>query len=437
MNNVEKRKKYIWILYYCLYVIGIVLMHKYMVMNYGDDNVSKQLTEGYSLVDWVVFRYNNWSARFLQEGLGYFMIWHPFLWKIINICIMASTPLVLSKLIDADDFDKIVCIFIFMLYPILDMKSAGWICTTNTYLWPAYAGLIVCICLKKYFFDNKYTWVEYMIFYVALIVACNHELLAGALLIVMVMYILHGIRSNKHLYMIYCGIIIDLINIVIVLISPGNAQRKEVEMLNHFEGFEKFSVVDKLYLGIMRVFKILVVQMNPLFLILCILVAIMATGCLKETYKKVIGIIPVSCIMILKSMIPTYTIGDIMSVNYYNWKSYIPLIMSIIILVSLTCSMLWILNSEYNNTIWYCPIVLLYAGLATQVAMGFSPTIYASGNRTATFMYFMMMYCIVLLYKFVKCRWMQDDMKQYKFGCCCAVLGCMGYVANLYLLNKF
>lgn len=437
MNNIEKRKKYVWILYYCLYVIGIVLMHKYMVMDYGDDNVSKQLTEGYSLVEWVVFRYNNWSARFIQEGLGYFMIWHPILWKLLDIIIMSSIPLCLVYLVNAVGDEKYVCIFVFLLYPIIDMKSAGWICTTNTYLWPAFFGLIACAYMKKCNDKQNCKWYEWVMFFIAEIIACNHELLAVLLLLIMIYYVANKLLTKqKAPIMLYLGVVIDVINIMVILFSPGNQLRKQMETANHFTEYESFNFVDKIYLGIVHIFKILVIEQNAIFLFLCIIIGIAAVCCLKETYKKIIGLIPVSSILIIKTIIPMYNVEEIKIVDFRKLGTYLPLLMAIGLLIAITLSLIYLLFDKNDYCMWCFPIILLYGGLATQLAMGFLPTIYASGNRTATFMYFSMMYCILSVLQLVKIKYKKTYKGNCEYGYIFAMLGVMAMFAQMYLLRN-
>ena len=183
------------------------------------------------------------------------------------------------------------------------------------------------------------------------------------------------------LYRHNIGIIIDVLNIVVILFSPGNQLRKQAEMMNRFLEFDDFSFIDKVYLGIVHTFKILVIQQNAIFLFLCIVLAIMSVNYLKEIYKKIIGIMPMASILIIKTILPKYKIKNMKSINYHMIGTYLPLCIAVVMLMAITISIVYLLyDKDYSNK-WYLPIVLLCGGLATQVAMGFSPTIYASGNR--------------------------------------------------------
>ena len=411
-KKIYMTEKLMWQMFILIYVIGVICMHYFMQMDIRDDLVSKEITKDFSMIEWVIYRYYNWSARFVQEGMGYYMIWHPMLWRCINIIIMIFIPVLYMYITDAKGLEKYFCIIVFLLYPIIDMKSAGWICTTNTYLWPAFFGLIVCALIKNYIdISRKTSWYKYIIFYIVLIIACDHELLAVVLLMILLYSIIaYYNKTHKFSFFLISGLIINISNIVLILFSPGNQIRKESETVIWFAEYADFSMWQKVYLGIVRIFNILVMEFDPIYVAFCILLCISVCLYSKSIFKSIASAVPLTICFVLKTMLKFYAVGDVTEINLNQLGTYIPFLLAVITLVCITISLTAIFENVKNIAL---PIVVLYGGLATTFAMGFSPTIYASEKRTSTFMYFSFMYILLLLLQKInaKVEWNEKNEK--------------------------
>ena len=181
------------------------------------------------------------------------------------------------------------------------------------------------------------------------------------------------------------------------------------------EEYENFNIFEKLYIGIARVCKILIMQHNALFVVLCIITMIAVFMYSKSTMHRIISIIPVAFCFVYDTILRSHVIGDIMSVEFRQIYTYIPLVVSVAVLVCLCGSFVIIYKEDKAWQQYILLILMLCGGLATSVAMGFSPTIYVSGYRTATFMYFSFMYIILYLSErvFIKLEWDECIKKQW------------------------
>ena len=393
MNNLRKKiedPKFRVIVFMSCYVLGVICMHFFIGTDHGDDSASRELVQGYTLFKWVAFRYEKWSARFIQEGLGFIMIWHGGLWKVLDTIVLATIPVLYTYIVGLKERTLYAATVFFMIYPIMDMSEAGWICTTNTYLWPAFFALIIGALLKNlYVKQGQWKWYMYAILYLTVIIASDHELLAALMFVVLLYYIIVFYESYKKIPIpAVVSIVLNVLNIVLILGAPGNRNRLKTETSIRFPEFESFNLIDKMYIGITRVCKILIMQHNALFAVLCVVTMVAVFVYCKSTIQRIIGGIPVVIEFIYDTILRSHVIGDIYSINYKQKHTYVPLIISIVVLICLIASFVFIYD---NMKDWkYCMllILLLLAGLATSVAMGFSPTIYVSGYRTATFMYF-------------------------------------------------
>ena len=85
----------------------------------------------------------------------------------------------------------------------------------------------------------------------------------------------------------------------------------------------------------------------------------------------------------------------ISSRNYTYIGSYINLIISLIIIISIFVSLLLIFKKIRNNIAFY----VFGCGLVTRLALAFSPTIFASKNRTFIIMEFCYLICTLLIWQ--------------------------------------
>lgn len=396
IDNVKKNRKHCIIVFY---LIGIVLLGVIMRPGLADDAVSKELTAGYSVVEWVVYRYNVWSARFLQEATGYYMIWHPLLWKLLNSLILFFMPFIIADILDFKEDEIIYCIFGVMLYPITDMASAGWICTSITYLWPVFFAIINCSLLCKYLKDVKLTLFQYILFFSTLILACNHELLAAFMLSLIVYNLISVFLQKKHMSkLLIISMVVIICNIIFILLSPGNQSRKVAETSAWFPNFNNLTVFHKLYLGIIRVYTVLVEERNSIFLVFCIVLAISVFVFSNKTFERLIGSLPLILIFVFSSLFSYYRVGSPIKIELRKMETYIPAILGGVFLVSIMLA-LYLVFRDCGGYITGIVITVLCIGIATTGVMGFTPTIYASGERTSIFMLFSFIFIILLMIK--------------------------------------
>ena len=81
MKNKKAERNYF---IYILYFVAVLVLVLQMRTDLWDDSATIGMLDQFSKVtDWVVHRYNTWSARFLQETIGYFVVPRPELWKIV------------------------------------------------------------------------------------------------------------------------------------------------------------------------------------------------------------------------------------------------------------------------------------------------------------------------------------------------------------------
>ena len=131
--------------------LAAVLWHVILSTNVGDDMVYfKTLLDGNSsLGEILAHRYETWSSRMVIEAVLIPLVHCPLLWKILDIVIFTSLPVLLCGLLGVTGRGRWFVTGLVLLYPFADMASAGWIATTTNYLWPLWGVLVIGMVLKQ------------------------------------------------------------------------------------------------------------------------------------------------------------------------------------------------------------------------------------------------------------------------------------------------
>ena len=107
--------------------LAAVLWHVILSTNVGDDMVYfKTLLDGNSsLGEILAHRYETWSSRMVIEAVLIPLVHCPLLWKILDIVIFTSLPVLLCGLLGVTGRGRWFVTGLVLLYPFADMASAG------------------------------------------------------------------------------------------------------------------------------------------------------------------------------------------------------------------------------------------------------------------------------------------------------------------------
>ncbi len=223
--------------------LAAVLWHVVLSTNVGDDMVYfKTLLDGNSsLGEILAHRYETWSSRMVIEAVLIPLVHCPLLWKILDIVIFTSLPVLLCGLLGVTGRGRWFVTGLVLLYPFADMASAGWIATTTNYLWPLWGVLVIGMVLKQFRCGRKVPVWEVAAALLACAYAGSQEQAAVLLLLLFGMEVLHYISEKcmkQPLLYALCGI--DIISLVYILSCPGNAIRSAQEMAGRMPEFADF-----------------------------------------------------------------------------------------------------------------------------------------------------------------------------------------------------
>lgn len=381
----------------------------------------------FGILKGIWMRYNTWSSRSLYTGFWYYFVNHYYAYKVVDSMLMTLIPLMLYKMSgDHRPTTAWAAVYIFLIYRLYNMSSAGWAGTTISYIFPSAFALVGMYGFVKFLRNLPFKPWEYPLYLSSIFIGANLETVSAAMLLVFILgFIWWRITSNdkKNYFGSYIYYIISLVFILLNLIwhlfSPGNANRSLFE-LRWFPGFQTLSIFRKMMLGGVNTLYDLFFNGNFLPLMCCILLCVIVFKRHKQIMPKIISLVPIVFSGIvgfrlleiglgkLNNVRPVadiilfgtwktsdfFNIGLIDTTNYFSYK---PLLAYTVIAVIFCCfiTSFFLAFPVKKATIY---IIILFSGLATSVVMGFSPTIWASGSRAHFFGEVTLMVIFTLLY---------------------------------------
>lgn len=367
---------------------------------FNDDLWFLEVSTDKGFLPFLLWRYDVWTSRLFIEGFLIFFSKHFWLWKIINSLILTG----FLYLIDYYTTDllgkKVNQLFLFLalftFIPLEQLNGAGWIATSTNYLWPVTAALF-----GFYPFYQKVKgrpinrWIAGLS-YLSLFFACNQELVAVCVFAWFGIFGLYELVKTKKVNITWLiPVIIAIASLLFILSTPGNDARMTQEIAHWFPNFSKLSMIQKFYLGVSSTFGILFSGGNYLFDIFLGLLALASIIRQQSILDKCIGIAPF--IIILISLITS----KIERFSIYHEK-LMHAQFSHIVFLALACffALLFIIlyRLAQPSLIHISIIYLLFLmGLFSRFSLGFSPSVWSSGDRT----FFIFNTCLLLISGFL------------------------------------
>lgn len=362
-----------------VFLVIVTIIHV-SVRKYGDDSIFSTCCENTDFFSYIIERYQTWSSRIIIEIS--FVLFCEFLpmwiWKVINIAMFYLLAHSISELFvekDKRKYNSIICLLLLCI-PFSVLNSAGWIATMNCYLWVAATALYSLIVIKKIYKNEHITIFQSITYILANLYASNQEQMAGVLFIIYTLAIVYFIKIKKikiaKYKMLIINYIINILCIIIILTCPGNSARQIAEVNHWYPEFYDLSIFDKGVLGITSMMYYLLEDCKLIFIILIFLISYKIYKSDKGKLDKIIGYSPLILTII------TYNIVDNIYLNMYLRFMIYSLILTLIGLNIMT-----IFNKEKRSIV----LIIYLCGVISRVVMGFSPTVYASSERTSYFLY--------------------------------------------------
>lgn len=387
----------------------------FITPNKYDDKTFLENVTGTTIWSYVAPRYFTWTSRFLIEYTlcGVLKI-SKYLWILIEALMVTLVAYSISRVFIKDNKkeNNVMLVFMILIYPITVMNSAGWAATTVNYMWPLATCLFALIPIRKIWDGEKIKFWEYPLYTCALIFAGNQEQTCAILFGTYILFTIFMIIKNKkiHPYMIVQSILI-IASLIFILTCPGNYVRNEQEIEELFNDFNMLTFLDKIALGFTSTMGIIVENGDMVYTLLSLLVVVYVFSNYKEKIYRIVAVIPlfsifVTCFSMYTTnfMFPYFgafreliTEEKVMltASNCNNLLNVLPLIFAFTNFICLSLSILLIFKNLKNNI----AILVFLVGLASRIIIGFSPTVFSSGDRTMIFFQFAMIIVSILIWQ--------------------------------------
>ncbi|OZQ92339.1 DUF6056 family protein [Paenibacillus sp. VTT E-133291] len=391
------RNKNTYFFFFC-YII-LYTYHNFMSLTVGDDMYFS--TVEFPFFDWIRLRYETWSGRLFPDTLAFMLFKNHYeVWQLLNpLFIMLSSYAIVRIVIK--DFrirDLLISLLILGYFSKNVLSSAFfWGTGSVNYLWPIALGLLAMIpYADKLFRDEQ----PFSMKHFAITVICaslasisNEQVALCMIAFSILLHISLILKRKPQDIKLLIITVIMILGTCILLLAPGNHSRYVNEVATWFPGFDKLSIKDHLYIGIIWIFQKLFVDLKYLIMLLSIIVFIACYRDSNFNRKYSYKIFGVLIFIIFSNMVLGYN-----TEIFYNFeaiKQY-NLFHSIFHIFGTDKGFLYALIPYVFWTIFTALLCVLIIKLSQQkififlalsaaafslVVMFFSPTIYASGNR--------------------------------------------------------
>lgn len=373
---------------------AMMLLHLFTKFS-GDDLDFQNMLSETPYFPLLAKRYQTWTSRLLIESVLFLVVkTNIFIFALLDSLFIVFLLISLSKLINNTTSRTInwLMVLLFLIYPFHQMSSAGWVATTLNYIWPTTAALFAMIPFAKKIRNEEIKPSRYALYIAALLYASNTEQICALLCgfgLIFNAYIFIKERRIKPIFISW--IIIPLANLVIIMQCPGNLSRFVSNVNTYFPEYTSLSHQFKLYLGVSNTLNYLFNNTNILLLLLSSMLFFVISMRQTSRLSKLVASIPfIFCLITnlgyLTGMHDTwlayarvfFSYLDLSGNPYSGLVNLIPALICLCIL-GLTMLAFYQIYGKSRKSVFY--IIMLLAGLASAIMLGFSPTVYASSKR--------------------------------------------------------
>lgn len=362
------------------------------------------------LQEWnnILYDYFNWSSRVVINAAIHIFLGHRRVYWVLATGILIFLLLLALDNIFNPEKDKkknLIIILIFIIFPFYLLAGSGWRVGTISYFWTIVCAVIGMVPLGMMVREEKVPITVLIFSIISLIFAGNLEQCLVVLLVIYGAFFCYFFIKKKLQWAFLLQCFTLFASLVFILTAPGNGARSQTESLVRFKDFGMLNIFDRLDLGFASTMQNLIFTGNAVFLIFSILLAVYIISNYQSKYYRVIGIIPLSVGLIagytktwlivgynnMSNIVGEVPINGMITVdNYLLLFPYVKLAVFLITAISVLIGLYLVFGNTHKTIIVEA---LLVGGTASRVILGFSPSIWISGDRTYLFLY----YCLLMI----------------------------------------
>jgi len=389
----------------CLLWIILITAHLFLPTDGGDDAWFGQILSGElaTLPNWTSFlieRYHTWSSRVAIEGLLILLVRFPILWRVSNSVICILLTVAAKRLFNPEGSraKNWILFAIFFLFPLGIFYEVGYVATTLNYLWPLCAIFWAILPTAKAFLGRHVAAWEYAVAIFALLFAAFQEQACAVLLALYLGGACYLAIAKKRVDLFgSIAVCVCIAFLIYTFTCPGNQNRFSLEEAANFPNFSSLSMLQKIEIGFSSMMQASFLSLNVFTALFCLLVSIAAFFKKTKTHVRVLSLLPTSVAMLcgvlgsaLEAVCPPIlvlrsSVGQTGTApTWHSPISWLPLILFVLLLAIILYALFALIP---NRKLYWLFAFLLSVGAASRIAIGLSPTVWASGERTCTFFY--------------------------------------------------
>ncbi|MDR1942221.1 MAG: DUF6056 family protein [Endomicrobium sp.] len=387
------KKSYLYILPYLLLFL-IFFSFQFFIPYIADDLATVATGKIYRIFLTLKETYLQWSSRLIIGFFGIIFIKYKLLGIFAYSALITLTAFCINYLFGIArnaKFAFISCALV-LLYPFTDMITTGWYVSWINYLWPLCFMLIAFIPIKKIYEQKQISKLEYPVYILSVIIACNAEQYAGLILIVYLIFIIYLLKNKKINLFITVQFALIIAEILFILTCPGNEARGLEEANAHFDGFYDLTFFNRMEIAFSSSLYHFFFKPNAPFLMFLIILSAFVWQ--KHIHYSVKIVWSATAAVI-------FTLGYLFAFQKYAVYMYGARDAYIFILILLICFALAYLTVHAFKNVksrLLCGFILLI-GFASRMEMMLSPTVWASQTRTYACMNFSFIIASMLLFR--------------------------------------
>lgn len=383
---------------------------------FGDDVLFVEELNGSitKCIQWVTEQYYTWSSRqFVNFVWAIMIIGGRGLWCVY----MAVSMFVLLKSLSFLFFDNkdiestLFIIATVIMFPFHSLSTAGWMATTVSYFCPQAFAVLSLIPIKKVFKDERLKISEILFYSITTLYASNAEQMSVVLLVIYLIALIYSRQKRKQSSVICLLFGVTLFSLIYMLTCPGNNARSVSMNGNWFPHFGMFDIIDKIDIGLTFTLSWLYGSNNLIIIVLIVLLAYLVR--IKYGNKKLfssITLVPIVVTLllgpfnrILEGLFPygVYITNEVNMEGSFIVENHglgLSVIQFALFIFVCGCIVIELLLIHDSFEAFLIDIVLIIVGGGSEVMMGLTPSLYASGDRTCTTLVVCLMMLIVHIY---------------------------------------
>nr|MBQ8252197.1 hypothetical protein [Lachnospiraceae bacterium] len=385
-----------WTKEHCLLLMaaGIWLAVEFMIQaTTGDEPAYQSALQLQSLSEYITYYFETWSNRILIDVLAVVVLAQPMIvFKVFNVLVFFMHLLGFKKLLLKDRTDKMQELFLltlFFMIPYSCFLDAGFSVTCMYYLWPATAGIwSIYIVLKK-----QSSLFLKLVGALLLVFACNMEQTALLMNVVLLLVCCVNLSNREKKSYPWLMFVTAIGCILFMLLGEGGNHRVKVEIGHKFPEYIGLTALQKFDMGFSTTMEHLIMGCDPLWILFVTFLFLVLIR-EKKFEGYILGAIPFGCSLAFglfkESLLPVFpplsymyeAVGEygVIDLNNYDLRNrWVVLLLFLFVLATVIAGLYL---TEENVKRVFLLIFAFGGGFLSRLIMGFSPTIYASGDRT-------------------------------------------------------